>query len=627
MWVSGEPEYSLDDAVRSFELYLEGHQGSALAQLGDYLPAIDHPQYIETLVELIRVDMEMGWSHGQPTLVSEYMERFPLLRTEPKSLELICFEEYRQRLLAGDRVTATFYRSQYGIDTQRWLPASRASGGHRSSVHDQRDHQEGLPNVGDTFLDYELIGELGRGSFARVYLARQVSLSNRFVALKVTRNRFSDAATLARLQHTNIIPIYSVQRHGEWEAICMPYFGSVTVRHLLGKIEAQKSLPASAKFLYDTVKNKQEKTVREFTELPAMGNRYERHPDSSLDVQNGRLLSFVDMTYTQSVLRMAKKIASALAYAHQRGIIHRDLKPANILIADDGEPMLLDFNLSQDQTTQALNREQLVGGTLPYMAPEQLTSLDEQTSQPGDARSDLYSFGIILYELLTGKPPFPIRSGSVQEVVAQLLADRRRGPARVDHLSPSIQAIVDKCLAANPEDRYSSAQSLVDDLDCELNDLPLKTAPNRSWVELANKWMRRHPRMVSGSGITAMAGTLLLIVGSVLVVRSERLARYDAQTVWNKFQRQRQAAQLKLTSVPLADAKQVSEAVAACDQALATFAVNDHRDWLQSETVQRLERSQQNQLAQDIAELYFLKATSLGLKAMRSARRPKTRSG
>ncbi len=272
MWVSSEPEYSLDDAVRSFELHLEGHQGSALTQLANFLPAIDHPQYIETLVELIRVDIENGWTHGCPTLVADYIGRFPLLQNEPNSLELICFEEYRQRLLAGDRVAPSFYRSQFGIDTQHWLPASKVGGGsHRSSLHDQRDHQDGLPSVGETFLDYELIGELGRGSFARVYLARQVSLSNRFVALKVTRNRFSDAATLARLQHTNIIPIHSVQRHGEWEAICMPYFGSVTVRHLLGKIEAQKSLPASAKFLYDTVKNKQEKTVREFSELPAIG--------------------------------------------------------------------------------------------------------------------------------------------------------------------------------------------------------------------------------------------------------------------------------------------------------------------------------------------------------------------
>ncbi len=215
------------------------------------------------------------------------------------------------------------------------------------------------------FLDYELIGELGRGSFARVYLARQVSLSNRFVALKVTRNRFSDAATLARFatyQHHSHSFRAAAWRMGS-DLHALLWFRDSQA--FIGKIEAQKSLPASAKFLYDTVKNKQEKTVREFTELPAMGNRSERHHDSNLDVQNGQLLSFVDMTYTQSVLRMAKKIASALAYAHQRGIIHRDLKPANILIADDGEPMLLDFNLSQDQTTQALNREQLVGGTLP----------------------------------------------------------------------------------------------------------------------------------------------------------------------------------------------------------------------------------------------------------------------
>ncbi len=134
-------------------------------------------------------------------------------------------------------------------------------------------------------------------------------------------------------------------------------------------------------------------------------------------------------------------------------------------------------------------------------------------------------------------------------------------------------------------------------------------------VELANKWMRRHPRLVSGSGISALATALLLIVGCVLVVRSERLARYDAQTVWHTFQQQRLAAQLKLTRASLADAKEVTGAIEACDQALATFAANHHSKWMQSKTVQRLDLSQQKQLAQDIAELHFLKATSLGLKA------------
>ncbi len=101
------------------------------------------------------------------------------------------------------------------------------------------------------------------------------------------------------------------------------------------------------------------------------------------------------------------RLADGLGHAHERGILHRDLKPANILLADDGQPMLLDFNLSEDLKLRSRAPAAFIGGTLPYMAPEQLQAFQHGTCG-GDARSDIFSLGVILYELLTGEHPFPL---------------------------------------------------------------------------------------------------------------------------------------------------------------------------------------------------------------------------
>ncbi len=647
MRANSEQTFSLDDAISSFESQLERAPAGARPQLANFLPSAAHPLYLDTLVELIRVDMEVAWSNDYPTQVADYVAEFPVLRDEAESLGLLCFEEFRQRLIQGQPISAAYYRQQFGINTEAWRTGSQSTHSSHVQTASSLDGAEDLPTVGETFLDYELIRELGRGTFARVFLARQVSLAHRFVALKVTRNRFSDAATLARLQHTNIIPVYSVQRHGDWEAICMPYFGSVTVRHWLGLMQEQKSVPVSARFLFDTIRDKQAETVGELAELPGLGDRPTRHsapPTRALPsrplashpvasnassatqhdlahtrAQQQRLHALSDLDYTQTVLLLAKKVASGLAYAHQRGIIHRDLKPANILIADDGEPLILDFNLSQDQSVTGLAREQLEGGTLPYMAPEQLMALEQQSSMPGDARSDLYSFGIILYELLVGRAPFVVHSGQLDRVIQAAISDRRQGAAAIESQSPAINSIVQKCLAFAPQDRYQTAQQVVDDLDCELNSLPLRTARNRSLIERGRKWVRRHPQLVSGGGILTLATVLLLLIGSVLWVRTERLARFEAQMHWDLFQQKRQAAQLKLTSVSLADTNQVDQAIEACDDALSVLSPRSDQNVesapLASTISRQLDSAQRQQLDRDIAELYFLKATSIGLKA------------
>src|SRR5262249_42005114 len=140
--------------------------------------------------------------------------------------------------------------------------------------------------------------------------------------------------------------------------------------------------------------------------------------------QVGRLRG---LGYVQAVRWPAAPVADGRAHAHERGILHRALKPANILVGDDGEPLLLDFNLAADTKLRGHASAALVGGTLPYMAPEHLEAF--RTGGRGlDARSDLYSLGVILCELLTGRHPFPIQSGPVREVLSRMIADRHGPP-------------------------------------------------------------------------------------------------------------------------------------------------------------------------------------------------------
>src|SRR5262249_31055135 len=151
--------------------------------------------------------------------------------------------------------------------------------------------------------------------------------------------------------------------------------------------------------------------------------------------------------YVRAILQIGARLADGLAHAHARGIIHRDLKPANVLLSDDGQPMLLDFNLAADTKAPCQRAAALVGGTLPYMAPEQLEALrDGAGPRPADPRSDLYALGLILHELLTGVHPFPIRRGAVEEVIPLMAEDRRGAPPstrpRNPHVTPAADSIL-----------------------------------------------------------------------------------------------------------------------------------------------------------------------------------------
>jgi serine/threonine protein kinase/Tfp pilus assembly protein PilF len=343
------------------------------------------------------------------------------------------------------------------------------------------------PETGETFQGFRLQQKLGEGAFARVFLATEPALGQRQVAVKISIEGAAEAQTLGRLIHANIVPVHSVQQDPVTglTVVCMPYLGSATLCDLLDQAFAQGPPPQRARVIL----------------AAARGNKDASVPAA---LYKPRSSSWGNGTYTDGVLHLGCQLADALAFIHDQGICHRDLKPSNVLLCPDGTPMLLDFNLSSDDRLGTL----LVGGTLPYMSPEQLLATDTDRRAESsliEPRSDIFSLGVILYELLTGTHPFgPI---SLQEKPVgqrrQLLERQRVGPWPLRQANSQVDAplarLVERCLAYNPNDRPGSAAQLA---------LALKRY--QSWLWRWRRWAGQHKGRA-----TALATGVLLAAGSL----------------------------------------------------------------------------------------------------------------
>src|SRR5438046_5641623 len=314
------------------------------------------------------------------------------------------------------------------------------------------------------FGDYELLEEIGRGGQGVVFRARQKSL-NRTVALKVIGlghwatethlKRFRlEAQAAASLEHPGIVPIHEV---GECEGQC--YFSMQFVEG--GQL--------------DEVVRREPMPIRRAVELIV-------------------------------------KLARTVHYAHEHGILHRDIKPGNILLDKNGEPHLTDFGLARLLDTQSsVTRTIDVLGTPSYMAPEQAAGETTKLSKA----TDVYGLGAVLYQLLTGQPPFA--GGTTYETI-RLLRDTEQRPPRV--LNPKVDrdlsTICLKCLEKDPKRRYSSALALAEDLEHWLKHEPIR-AKRTGLLTRGRKWVRRNP------GIAVMAAMLfaLAVPLGVIVWQSE----------------------------------------------------------------------------------------------------------
>jgi serine/threonine protein kinase len=456
-------------------------------------------------------------------------------------LEPIAFEEYRLRRIAGERVTREHYRELYDLPTENWpdLPlgevrerplASLGSTGKLSATDGiarssslLADSTRLLPDVGDRFLGFELVSELGRGALGRVYLARQGDLARRFVALKITARGCDEAQHLAQLQHSNIVPIYSFHTYDSLQAVCMPFLGRRTLADVVHSFRCGDPFPASGQALIGTLGVHLASAIS--TDQTAEEQAAAIESQCKLVARTDVVRRMEQMTFIDAAAWIISRVADGLAHAHEHGIVHRDLKPANVLVSDDGEPLILDFHLSAQQPADAV-----IGGTLPYMSVEQLEAL----LHGGEIgrKSDIYSLGVILFELLTGKTPYPIRFGTFPEVIAQMLEDRQQPVPSVrtfnKRVSCDLDSIVSRCLAADPSQRYESARQLHEDLACHLAHRSLRYAPNRSLVERSRKWIRRHPRVFSATSMAMLTGAAIVILVASLAMYSHRVARADA---------------------------------------------------------------------------------------------------
>ena len=164
--------------------------------------------------------------------------------------------------------------------------------------------------------------------------------------------------------------------------------------------------------------NRQSIAIAEVKSVPSPSKCGEKVATPILDIME-------KLSHVEAVLWIGARLADALVHSHARGILHLDLKPENILLADDGQPMLLDFNLSIDLRDTVSMELARIGGTLPYMSPEQIEAF-RGGKREIDARSDLYSLGVILFELLTKNSPFQRRAGRLENVLNGMVVDRRK---------------------------------------------------------------------------------------------------------------------------------------------------------------------------------------------------------
>ncbi|TWT75537.1 Serine/threonine-protein kinase PrkC [Posidoniimonas polymericola] len=568
------------------ERYEQAAGDGGVVALARFLPAAGHPLRCRVAVELVRVDLERRWEQGRPRPLADYRDETPELFDDPALLSEAAYEEFRLRRQAGEQVSRDEYADRFGTPTDAWPRVEAPS---LTGEVGRRADGVTLPAVGDSLAGFRLLRELGRGAFATVFLAEQNDLAHRPVALKVSRRRSVEPEHLARLQHTGIVPIYSVHESGGLTAVCMPYRGDRTLADVL-----RGEAPDVA--LRSTVARRHEKTIRAARKAAPHGSPQPALVTQQQSSEHRRLV-------IDDAVQLVRDLALALAHAHQRGIVHRDLKPANVLIGDDGRPLLLDFNLSDDAT--ALDKESLtVGGTVPYMAPEHLLAV--QTGGPIGEACDLYSLGVILFETLTGRRPFADLDRTGDDAFVEAQTQRSVPPPPASSLEPtvpaSLDALVAKCLAPKPSDRYASADDLAEDLDRHLDSLPLRHASNPSWRERCQKWRRRHPRIASGGAVAAMSAALLAAVALLWVSRTDYLKTLEANAHFASFQERLTPARLSL-SVPNTDLELLRDGVTQGEAALDEYV--SEPNWLQSNEVRRLTPEHRRRLYGDLAELAY----------------------
>jgi serine/threonine protein kinase len=452
-------------------------------------------QSTSLLASLVKADLARRFSEGEQPRILEYLERYPDLANDRDRVVSLVYEEFCLLQENGANPDS----QSFCLDYAPWgdsLASQLAYHRDLSRAIDLESPAVTFPEPGEVFEKYRIISLLGVGGVARVYLATDEELGGRRLAIKVSASFGQEPSILAKLDHRNIVPILTVaESESGLRGICMPYRPGPTLEGLIREIGRGRP-PRSARAVLEALSAPDHRGDRD-AEEPGAG--WADFPS--------------DRTFPEAVAWIGHALAQALGYLHKQGVFHRDIKPANILLAYREGPQLLDFNLAKVPNNPEGACAAQRGGTLPYMAPEQLAAfLDPEAWSLVGEQADLYSLGLVLRELLTGRPPELTKpDGSLAREIRAIL-DRRHLPFEpIREINPSVppalESIVEKCLAVEPKDRYRGAVELAEDLRQFLDRKPLRFAPNTSRFERIVNVIHRNRQAI----LVALVSALLLI--------------------------------------------------------------------------------------------------------------------
>jgi WD40 repeat protein len=478
---SARPPLAESDPARQFwQLWQQGPS----PDLTRFLDSVQNLPPIR-LAAVLCVDLRERWRRRERVPAEHYLLAFPKVHADREAALDVVYCEYLVRDALGEAPGAAEFAARFpnlepelgqqiGVHHALEMGARGGSSLDRTVVTGQTiaarpTSWPGLPG-------YESLGPLGQGGMGVVHKARQIRL-NRIVAVKMLRPGAGESSealarfriegeAVARLQHPNIVQIYEVGEHD-----AQPYF------------------------------------VMEFADGGSLAQKLNGTPWPGSDAA-----------------LLVETLARAAHYAHQRGVVHRDLTPGNVLLLTDGTPKLSDFGLAKLLTSSdALTQTGAVAGTPSYMSPEQASGA---TGKAGPA-IDIYALGAILYELVTGRPPF--KAATPLETLVQVVHAEPVAPRQLQPRVPrDLETICLKCLRKEPHRRYASAAELADDLYRFRAGQPISARPlgplERTW-----RWGRRNPALATVSGLT-LSLLLLTAAGSIgfAVYQYQVSARLDA---------------------------------------------------------------------------------------------------
>lgn len=456
--------------------------GGAPPNLAPFVVALPTEIRSLALVELIKVDLEHRWDDRRaPKLLEAYLLDFPELCADGVPCDLI-YEEYHIRKQLGDSVDAQDYFERFPAHASELGRLLGLEGPHVTTTIVTGERLQQV-KVGEEIDDFALLTELGKGAFASVYLARQKSMQ-RIVALKISDDKGNEPQTLAQLDHPHIVRVYD-QRQLPERRLRLLYMQHISGGTLEGVRNYASRLPATS--------------LSGKSYLAAVDEALDKKgesPPSSSSVRH----KLQHANWPQVICWLGARLSSALAYAHNIGVLHRDIKPANVLVAADGSPKLADFNISFSSKLEGASPAAYFGGSLAYMSPEQLEACDprhERQAEDLDGRSDIYSLGIMLWELLTGERPFRDEmQANWSRQLTEMTARRRAGVSEAArsrlpaNCPPGLEPALLRCLSPNVKDRFASAGELARALDLCLQPRAQKLLqmPQGKWRQLPRRW-------------------------------------------------------------------------------------------------------------------------------------------